>query len=49
VTAVVDAASWDELHARLSRDLRALPGVRHVEVAVVVDVPLHRAHLGRLL
>lgn len=49
VIALVDAATSDELHTRLSRDLRTLPGVRSVEVSIVVDVPHHRAHLGRLL
>jgi len=49
VIAVVDAGTSEELHTRLSRELRTLPGVRTVEVSIVVDVPLHRAHLGRLL
>lgn len=49
VSAIVDAATSDELHARVSRDLRQMPGVRQVALADVVDVAVHRAHLGRLL
>ncbi len=49
VTVVVDAQSSDELHARVSRELRRLPLVRTVALADVVDVSLHRAHLSRLL
>jgi DNA-binding Lrp family transcriptional regulator len=49
VQAIVDAETPDELHARVSRELRTVPGVRSIDLGVVVDVPLHRAHLGRLL
>lgn len=47
--AIIDAANSDELHARVSRQLRQMPGVRKITIADVVDVLLHRAHLGRLL
>lgn len=37
----------DELNLFISRDLRALPGVRGVEVATVVEALRHQAHLVR--
>jgi DNA-binding Lrp family transcriptional regulator len=49
IVVVADTATPEELYSRVGRELRTMPGVRSVDVAVVVDVPLHRAHLGRLL
>lgn len=48
VAAIVDAESLDELHRKLSREFRSIDGVESLDVAVVVDVGLHRSHLSHL-
>jgi DNA-binding Lrp family transcriptional regulator len=45
--AVAVSATPDDLNVYLGRDLRALPGVRTVEVATAVEALRHRAHLVR--
>ncbi|MEY2463555.1 MAG: hypothetical protein QOH64_1693 [Acidimicrobiaceae bacterium] len=49
ITIILNAPTADELHARVSHELRLMPGVRRVDLAVVVEVLMHRAHLARLV
>lgn len=48
VVVLAVAEDPDELNVFISRDLRALPGVRSVETATVVEALRHQAHLVRL-
>ncbi len=49
VAAIIDGETIADIHQKLGRDLKLAPGVRGVDVATVVEVSLHRAHLSRLL